>query len=112
MKNLKLRYLLAAAIVSLVTSTFTPAQDGSPQATLSTEPLTSDQIAVYRTVIADYLKDSNALLNVSSTTEPLDQSDPFFDRACVTNIDLERRKLRVRLSTKSICSSQVTHNWS
>jgi hypothetical protein len=50
------------------------AQD-EPKPILSAKPLTAEQVAVYRAVLADYLKDGDdRSLNIANKTEPLDPS--------------------------------------
>jgi len=58
------------------------AQDDAPRPRVSNEPLTKEQVAVYRTVLQDYQKDSEDMLNLANTTSPLEQSPTFFDGGC------------------------------
>ena len=62
--------LLACLLFTVAVSC---AQD-EEHATLSTEPLTAEQIAIYRVVLSTYRKGSKAPLNVSNKTEPLQPS--------------------------------------
>ena len=50
-------------------------QENTPKPEVSHDSLTSEQIAVYRAVLRDYLKGSDGALNLADTTGPLDQSD-------------------------------------
>jgi hypothetical protein len=65
------------------------AQDHSPKPKVSNDPLTTEQISVYRAVLENYVKDSPGSLNLAVRTEPLEQSEPFFDKACVRELELE-----------------------
>jgi hypothetical protein len=62
-------------------------QDQTPKPKISDEPLTADQIAIYRAVLKDYTKGSKGPLNVANTTEPLDDSRPMFDEACFKEVE-------------------------
>jgi len=59
-------------------------QEDAPKPKVSDEPLTAEQIAVYRAVLRDYLKGSDGGLNLANMTEPLDQSD----KSCFREIGL------------------------
>lgn len=59
----------------LILLSYAAAQDQTSETKISDEPLTADQIAVYRAVLRDYLKDSDGSLNLANITEPLDQSN-------------------------------------
>ncbi len=60
-------------------------QEDTLRPKLSDESLTTEQIAVYRAVLKDYLKGSDGSLNVANMTEPLDQSD----KACFKGMELD-----------------------
>jgi hypothetical protein len=64
-------------------------QDDAPKPRISGDSLTDEQIAIYRTVLRDYLRGSDGSLNVSVMTEPLDQSD----ESCLKRMRLENLKL-------------------
>ena len=81
----KMRRICVIA-VCLVLSLCAVTQDQTPKAKISDEPLTADQIAVYRAVLKDFAKGSNSPLNVANTTEPLDDSRPMFDEACFKEV--------------------------
>ena len=57
--------------------------------TVSSDHLNPDEIAVYRAVIMDYLKDSKASLNVANVTVPLDTPKSLNDGGCVPSFGLE-----------------------
>ena len=50
-------------------------QEETPKPKVSDESLTTEQIAVYRAVLRDYLRGSDGALNLANMTEPLDQSN-------------------------------------
>ena len=52
--------------VCLILSLCAVTQDQTPKAKISDEPLTADQIAVYRAVLKDFAKGSNSPLNVAN----------------------------------------------
>lgn len=73
---------LAAAIVLAFVFCFGGAivlsQDRPPKPKVSKDAMTDEQLAVYRAVLNDYMKDSPGALNLSSKTHPLE-----FDTGCV-----------------------------
>ncbi len=62
-------------VVLLVTSMGAITQENPSKPTVSDAPITSEQIAVYRAVLAAYLKGSNGVLNLANITDPLDRAD-------------------------------------
>jgi len=73
----------------LLFSEVLPAQTDSQHTTLSPDPLTTEQIAIYRAVILNYLRDSKDKLNIADTTESPDQ-DALDDTACVKGLDVDK----------------------
>jgi hypothetical protein len=53
-------------------------QDGPPKTKVSKDAMTDEQLAVYRAVLNDYMKDSRGALNLSNKTYPLE-----FDTGCM-----------------------------
>ena len=92
--NLRNRGLPDSLVVSLCAMT----QDQTPKAKISDEPLTADQIAVYRAVLKDFAKGPNSPLNLANTTEPLDDSRPMFNEACIKEVGASVPKLSVPIS--------------
>ena len=74
---------LCMAAVLLVISLRAVAQENSLKPRMSDVPLTTEQIAVYRAVLTDYLNGSDGALNLANITEPIDESD----KACFGGID-------------------------
>ena len=72
------------AIVFLSASICAVSQHDSPKPPVSDEPLTTEQIAVYRVVLRDYLKGSDGSLNLANVTEPFDQ----LGKACLKGMRL------------------------
>ncbi len=79
-------------MVFLAISVCAVSQD-APEPKISDEPLTTQQIAVYRAVLRDYLRGSDGALNLADKTEPLDPSD----KACFKGIEMEGSKKTVPL---------------
>ena len=76
----------------------TGAQTNTPTPKISSEPLTAEQIEIYRAVVNDYIKETrNAALNVSNKTSPLDLTGPLFEKGCMQGIDLEKTANSVRV---------------
>ncbi len=85
----KMRPICEVVIVSLALSLGAATQNEAPKPKVSNEPLTAEQVAVYRAVLEDYTKDADGALNLANKTEPLDQSGLWFDRTCIKGITLE-----------------------
>jgi hypothetical protein len=68
-----MRYVVMAVMLILIGPALM-SQEDSPKPTLSNEPLTNEQLAVYRAVLGNYLKDSDGKLNLANRTDPLDRS--------------------------------------
>jgi hypothetical protein len=81
-----MRPILATAIATLSLALVALSQEDAPKAKVSSDPLTEEQIAVYRTVLDSYSNGSNATLNVADQTETLDLSE---DKDCLKGIDLD-----------------------
>jgi len=73
---------------SVVVSAIAIAQD-APKPRVSNDPMTAEQIAIYRAVLENYLKGSERGLNLAKQTEPLERSGPFWDEHCTKSIALE-----------------------
>ena len=71
------------AAVLLVLSWKAVAQENWQKAKMSDAQLTTEQIAVYRAVLREYLKGSERTLNLASVTEPIDSSD----KTCFKGMD-------------------------
>ena len=81
-----MRPILATAIATLSLALVALCQEDAPKAKVSSDPLTEEQIAVYRTVFDSYSNGSNATLNVADQTKTLDLSE---DKDCLKGIDLD-----------------------
>jgi hypothetical protein len=81
--------LVIGSFALLPTAVATPSK---PMTTVSAVPLTTEQVAIYRTVLEDFLKDSKDRLNVANKSEPLDESGPFSGGACVQEFHIEVSK--------------------
>jgi hypothetical protein len=76
-------------MVTVVLQLTAMAGDKQPNPMLSKEPLTQEQIAVYRAVLADYMKGSEGTLNLAKKTVPLERSGSFWPEECVKPMELE-----------------------
>jgi hypothetical protein len=76
-------------LLGSLTLSICAAQAQTPKPKVSKDPLTTEQIAVYRAVLENYVKDSPGSLNLAVRTEHLEQSEPFFDKVCVRELELE-----------------------
>ena len=59
------------------------------QPSVSKDPLADEQVAVYRAVLQDYLKDSKDSLNLADKTEVIEGAWTSFDGTCPKNHDRE-----------------------
>jgi len=84
------RFLLLPAVLWF--SVVALSQADPPEPTISKEPLSADQIAIYRAVLEKYVKGMSQRLNLADVTETLDRSDledlPE-DPPCLKSLDLE-----------------------
>jgi hypothetical protein len=83
-----MRYILAIAIASVSLSLAT-GQEDPPKPAVSSNPLTAQQIAVYRAVLEDYSKGTNDSMNLANKTEALELAGPSSNDACFKEIELE-----------------------
>ena len=84
-----------AILFVVLSSNFCAGQN--PGTKVSNDHLNPDEIAVYRAVIMDYLKDSKASLNVANVTVPLDTPESLNNGGCVPSFGLELAHKRSRL---------------
>jgi hypothetical protein len=63
------------------------AQDDSPK--VSDKPLTAEQLAVYRAVLADWMAREMPAMNLAIQTVPLGDTGPGVDDECGKDLDLE-----------------------
>ena len=76
--------LVIGSFALLPTAVATPSK---PMTTVSAVPLTTEQVAIYRTVLEDFLKDSKDRLNVANKSEPL-------DAVSYTHLDVYKRQIQ------------------
>jgi hypothetical protein len=81
------RPMLLTCIFLAISAT---AQNEPSKPKVSKDPLTKEQLQVYRSVLKNYTKDSNVELNVSNRTELLELEDHSFDKDCVKGMVLEK----------------------
>lgn len=73
--------LLAGAILA------TAQNDSKPM--VSTQPFTSEQLAVYRAVLGNWMANEMPTMNLSIQTVPLEANEPSGDKDCAKGLDLE-----------------------
>lgn len=97
-----------ATVLILSASFCAMSQDDTPKPKVSEEPLTTEQVAVYRAVLSDYLKGSDGELNLADMTEPLDRTD----NACLEGIGLAATKIPApllhRLEPSLVSNTKIT----
>lgn len=81
-----MRSIIAATIAVVSLALVATPQDDAPKPRVSADPLTEEQVAVYRAVLDSYSNGSNTVLNVADKTEALDLSD---DKDCRKGIDFD-----------------------
>lgn len=79
---------ISIAVLSLLLSAATVAQVEEPKPQVSKEPLTADQIAIYRAVLKQYLGPDQTPLNLANRTEPIQVPDAPAE--CLKGITLEK----------------------
>jgi hypothetical protein len=88
MKGASMRSILWIIIASLG-ATLVAAQKTDAPLQVSKEAVSADQIAIYRAVVIDYLKDSGEWVNLANKTAPLRLSGPSASGGCDPEFDLE-----------------------
>jgi hypothetical protein len=68
------RRLFLAAMICLSLCPISTAQEDPPKPVLSNGPLTADEVAIFRTVLKDYLKGSRGVMLLANTTVPAEPS--------------------------------------
>jgi len=81
--GLTLAVAAAAAGMGLVAG----AQEGMPKAKVSGQPLTAEQLAVYRGFFTSWFKEQPAEANLSEVTVPIDEDDAGSDGRCAAQED-------------------------
>src|ERR1700739_4962187 len=80
-----MHYILPGVITLSLALGSTP-QDNPPKAKVSRDPLTDEQVALYRAVLDNYSNGSGTTLNVADKSETLNLSA---EKECLKGIDLE-----------------------
>lgn len=84
-----MRFVYAVVIGSFALSLADSAQNDAPKPKVSEKSLTPEQVAIYRAVLKDYMKDSKDALNLANKTEPPEQSRSSSYDACIKGLQLE-----------------------
>jgi hypothetical protein len=88
-KGRDMRFFCMVTIVGLSMLGVAGAQDGAPKPKVSKDSLTAEQIAIYRAVLQDYMKDSDDSLNLADKTVLLDQPGQVSEEECMKGLKLE-----------------------
>jgi len=80
-----MRKIIVIAFACLALNVSSDAQD-EPKPTLSNEPLTAEQIAIYRVVLAAYRKGADDALNLADRTELFERTEGASDLGCTRGI--------------------------
>jgi hypothetical protein len=86
--------------ITVILSLAAAAQSDAPKPAVSDDPLTTEQIAVYRAVLEDYAKDSKGALNAADKTYPLKQAAEGLDEGCFKEIQTKTAKDSVPIVRK------------
>lgn len=81
-----MRQILTVVVATLSLTFGATPQDDAPKTKLSPDPLTEEQVAVYRDVLDSYSNGSNTALNLADKTETLDLSE---DKDCLKGIEMD-----------------------
>jgi hypothetical protein len=91
------RGLLLSAVLSFSVAALSQAEPSA----ISKEPLSADQIAIYRVVLEKYVKGKDETLNLADRTARFDPPDPTEDLSdlppCMKSVDLARASQSHRL---------------
>lgn len=87
LKSAVARAFVPLALFLFVLPAQTPAQDTQPR--VSDQPLTSEQLTVYRFVLGNWMRGELGTVNLSIQTEPLQSDGPFGEGDCAKGVDLE-----------------------
>jgi len=84
-RELRMRNVFLIALAWLALTGVSKVQV-EPKLAVSNEPLSAEQIAIYRVVLADYRKGTHEALNLADRTEPLQRSEGSSDLGCISGI--------------------------
>src|SRR5271170_1968851 len=83
------------------------AQENAPRPTMTDTVLTTDQIAVYRAVLRDYLRASDGALNLANVTEPIDESDGSCFKGIGTTVMKESASVIHRIDPSVVTNTKI-----
>jgi hypothetical protein len=75
------------AAIFFAAFTLAAAQEAKPK--VSEKPLTADQLAIYRSVLSQWMREGWSSVNLAVQTVPLDDTGPSGDSECAKGLDLE-----------------------
>lgn len=80
-----MKMMIAIALTCLLLNVSLECQD-DPNPTMSDEPLTTEQLAIYQVVIRTYRKRDSRAMNLANRTDPLQRTEGSSDLGCVQGI--------------------------
>ncbi len=99
--------VVVLCLLCLSGSMIVAGQDSVPKQTVSSEALTTDQIAIYRTVLEDFRKNDESQLKLANETEPQDVSR-FSSQQCMEGIKPEPASSVVhRIADSALLGPQI-----
>ena len=94
-------------IAGLLVALSAVAQENAPRPTRTDAALTTDQIAVYRAVLRDYLRGSDGALNLANITEPIDESDGSCFKGMDTTVTKESASVIHRIDASVVSDTKI-----
>ncbi|MFP5235692.1 MAG: hypothetical protein ACLGSD_07300 [Acidobacteriota bacterium] len=81
--------IMFAVLCSLSISQFVTAQSAEPKPKVSPDPLTSEQLAVYKAVLHGWMDDGESTVRLQAVTDPFPTGGAFDSRDCLKGMDME-----------------------
>lgn len=94
-------------VILLVISGMALAQENSLEPRMSDAPLTTEQIAVYRAVLRDYLKGSDGALNLANVTSPMNESDTACFGGIEAGVIKESKFVIHRIEPSAVANTKI-----
>lgn len=81
--------MMVAVFCSLSIPQLIGAQSAEPKPKVSPDPLTSEQLAVYRAVLHGWMDDGNSFIRLQVVTDPFPTDGAFDSRDCLKGMEME-----------------------
>jgi hypothetical protein len=82
-----LRKCAGLAVVLIAAVSFAAAQGSKPK--VSDKPLSAEQLAIYRSILGEWMRHGWSSVNLAVQTVPLDATGPSGDSECAKGLELE-----------------------